>query len=281
MKKLILLSCFLAKLSFCQAQTTASDVSPFPADVFTYDGISMYHYGLKWASDSWKAGGATAWFGGYAGIKLFSGGAPRMVVTSTGNVGIGTTSPGFKLTVYEPTVNNTYMYVGNSSVQTFMGAGGAYMGIAGTATNHDFAIYTGLAEKMRIAANGNVGIGTSAPADKLSVNGRIRAKEIRVETANWPDYVFRPSYRLMSLSQIERFITTHGHLPEVPSAKEVAEKGIEVGANQAVLLKKIEELTLHLIEQEKRQAAQRKQINELLKRIDALEGALDVSAVKH
>ncbi|MBO9593707.1 MAG: hypothetical protein J7599_12435 [Niabella sp.] len=109
-----------------------------------------------------------------------------------------------------------------------------------------------LRAKMVIQSNGYIGIGTVNPTERLAVNGTIRARELKIQNTNWPDYVFRPSYRLMSLSQIERFITTNGHLPEVPSAKEVAEKGIEVGANQAILLKKIEELTLHLIQLEKK-----------------------------
>ncbi|ANH80050.1 hypothetical protein A8C56_02790 [Niabella ginsenosidivorans] len=105
--------------------------------------------------------------------------------------------------------------------------------------------------KMVIQSNGNVGIGVLIPSEKLSVNGNIRAKEIKVETANWPDYVFKPGYQLMPLNRVESFIQEHGHLPDVPSAREVAEKGIDVGANQAILLKKIEELTLHIIELEK------------------------------
>ncbi|ANH81282.1 hypothetical protein A8C56_10050 [Niabella ginsenosidivorans] len=99
---------------------------------------------------------------------------------------------------------------------------------------------------------GNVGIGTITPAEKLSVNGNIRAKEVKVETANWPDYVFKPSYSLMPLSKVESFIKANGHLPDIPSAKEIEQNGMEVGANQVVLLKKIEELTLHLIEMEKK-----------------------------
>ncbi len=105
--------------------------------------------------------------------------------------------------------------------------------------------------KMTIQADGNVGIGTTTPNERLSVNGNIRSKEIKVETANWPDYVFLPDYQLMPLNKVERFIKENGHLPEVPSAGEISEKGVEVGATQAVLLRKIEELTLHLIEIEK------------------------------
>jgi len=102
------------------------------------------------------------------------------------------------------------------------------------------------------AITGNVGIGTTTPDEKLTVNGKVHAKEIKVNNNIWPDYVFKPSYSLMPLHKVETFIKKNGHLPEVPSAKEVEEKGIEVGANQALLLKKIEELTLHIIEQDKR-----------------------------
>jgi hypothetical protein len=98
---------------------------------------------------------------------------------------------------------------------------------------------------------GNVGIGTTSPTEKLSVNGRIRAKEVIVETTNWSDYVFAKDYKLASLSEVEQHIRQQGHLPGVPSATEVAEKGVSVGDMQAVLLAKIEELTLHQIAQEK------------------------------
>jgi len=84
-------------------------------------------------------------------------------------------------------------------------------------------------ERMVIDNAGNVGIGTTAPADKLSVNGNIRAKEIKVETANWPDYVFAKGYSLPSLAETERHIRGKGHLPGIPSAAEVTEKGIELG----------------------------------------------------
>ncbi|MDR0969105.1 MAG: hypothetical protein LBM67_01035 [Lentimicrobiaceae bacterium] len=116
-----------------------------------------------------------------------------------------------------------------------------------------------------VATNGNVGIGTSTPAQKLSVNGNIRAKEIKVETANWPDYVFDNTYELMDLKQVESFINQNGHLPEIPSAKEVSETGVNLSEINALLLKKIEELTLYLIQQQT-------VINELSNKIDKLEG---------
>lgn len=107
-----------------------------------------------------------------------------------------------------------------------------------------------ISERMRVDAAGNVGIGTTSPTQKLSVNGTIRAKEVIVDTG-WSDYVFAPDYRLASLSEVEQHIKTEGHLPGIPSASDVAEHGVTVGEMQAKLLAKIEELTLHQIEQEK------------------------------
>ncbi|WP_199137831.1 hypothetical protein [Pedobacter sp. ASV12] len=100
-------------------------------------------------------------------------------------------------------------------------------------------------------AQGNVGIGTTTPNEKLSVNGKIRAKEIKVETANWPDYVFADGYKVEKLEELERYIKANKHLPEMPSAKEVEANGVELGEMVKLQQKKIEELTLLLIEQNK------------------------------
>ncbi|WP_238387281.1 hypothetical protein [Sphingobacterium olei] len=100
--------------------------------------------------------------------------------------------------------------------------------------------------------NGNVGIGTTNPTDKLAVNGNIRAKEIKVETANWPDYVFHKNYELKPLKEIKQFIDENGHLPEVPKAKEIEERGLSLGEMNKILMKKVEELTLYIIELEER-----------------------------
>jgi hypothetical protein len=98
----------------------------------------------------------------------------------------------------------------------------------------------------------NIGIGTANPTAKLSVNGNIRAKEIKVEAAPWPDYVFSSSYKLPSLLETEQFIKANHHLPDIPSAAEVEKEGISLGEMNAKLLKKIEELTLQLIEVNKK-----------------------------
>lgn len=94
---------------------------------------------------------------------------------------------------------------------------------------------------------GRVGIGTTTPREALSVNGNIRAHEIKVETASWPDYVFQPDYALPTLSEVKAFINENGHLPDVPSASEVEREGVALGQMDGILLKKVEELTLYVI----------------------------------
>ncbi|WP_430906536.1 hypothetical protein [Maribacter sp. 2-571] len=106
---------------------------------------------------------------------------------------------------------------------------------------------------------GNVGIGTTDPgADwKLAVNGKIRAKEIKVETG-WADYVFEKDYPLPSLTEVEAHIAKKGHLINIPSAAEVETNGVELGEMNKLLLEKIEELTLYLIASEKKTLALQK-----------------------
>jgi len=107
---------------------------------------------------------------------------------------------------------------------------------------------------LYVGTNGNVriGAGTGNPSKALEVNGVVRSKEVLVEATGWADFVFEDDYDLMSLAEIEQFVKQHGHLPEVPSAKEVEENGIGLGEMNALLLQKIEEMTLHMIELEKR-----------------------------
>ena len=113
---------------------------------------------------------------------------------------------------------------------------------------------TSLKERLTINANGNVLIGTTLadPTNALlTVNGTIHAKEVIVDVNIPADYVFHPSYNLMPLSQVEQYVKTNSHLPEIPSAAEVIKNGVSIGEMQNKLLQKIEELTLYVIEQQK------------------------------
>ncbi len=113
---------------------------------------------------------------------------------------------------------------------------------------------------FEVSNTGKTSIGTgrplaSGPASNamLSVDGLILAREVKIAIASthWADYVFNNDYKLMKLKEVEQFIKQNGHLPEVPSTKDVELNGVNVVETNAVLLKKIEELTLYLIEQNK------------------------------
>ena len=108
--------------------------------------------------------------------------------------------------------------------------------------------------RLFIHRDGNVGIGTTAVnGAKLSVEGVIRARKIQVDNPNiiWSDFVFSTDYNLMSLNEVEHFITQNKHLPDVPSASEVKANGIDLAQMDAILLQKIEELTLYVLQLKK------------------------------
>ena len=125
------------------------------------------------------------------------------------------------------------------------------------------AFYTTGSERLRVTPNGNIGIGTTTPAEKLSVNGTIRSKEVKVEATGWPDYVFEPDYALPTLEETKAYIDTHKHLPDIPSAKEIEENGVALGEMNMMLLKKIEELTLYVIKLDSDNQELRSELNEL------------------
>ncbi|MGF7077000.1 hypothetical protein [Mucilaginibacter sp. 3215] len=115
----------------------------------------------------------------------------------------------------------------------------------------------------KLYISGNVGIGTNTPREALSVNGSIRAKQIKVETANWPDYVFKPAYQLPSLTEVKAYIDQNQHLPEIPSEQEIATNGQNLGEMNKLLIKKVEELTLYLIEKDRKDKQQEIRIEKL------------------
>ncbi|MET3018379.1 THO complex subunit 5 [Flavobacterium hydatis] len=114
--------------------------------------------------------------------------------------------------------------------------------------------------------NGNVGISTTKPDEKLTVNGKIHAKEIKIDLDfPAPDYVFTNDYKLKSLQEVEEFIKQNSHLPEIPSAKEIEKNGLMLAEMNMSLLKKIEELTLYSIEQNKNNLDLKQKVEKLEK----------------
>jgi hypothetical protein len=136
----------------------------------------------------------------------------------------------------------------------------------GASSGIEFLTFDGLWQtRLLITKDGRIGIGTDDPKCKLAVNGVIRSTEVNVMAdINVPDYVFEDDYNLLSLEETKQFIIANKHLPEIPSASEINENGIDLAEMNMKLLKKIEELTLHQIEL-------LDEINELKKQFKKLE----------
>jgi hypothetical protein len=186
-------------------------------------------------------------------FRLNAGGVGRVQIYPTGDVVIGGNSSGSfgKFTVETP--NNSYgishISTGGNIIATNIG--GTSAGI-GTFSNTNMRIFCNSSSRIFIAAaTGNVGIGTDNPTYKLSVLGNIRSTEVVVETG-WADYVFDAKYKLIPLSEVEKYIEQFKHLPGIPAATEIARNGLALGDTQKMMMEKIEELTLYLIEANKR-----------------------------
>lgn len=117
---------------------------------------------------------------------------------------------------------------------------------------------------------GNLGVGTINPTHKLTVKGTVYSTEVKVDVnaGTGPDYVFEPTYNLPTLAETEAYIKANKHLPEVPSAKEMEANGINLSEMNMLLLKKVEELTLHVIELKKENEKQNQQNATLQKQIN-------------
>jgi hypothetical protein len=207
-------------------------------------------------------------------LYLSVDGASTYINPNGGNVGIGTIAPtgGYLLDVAGPvkSVGNTTHFVAQTNGGTnswarfymrspsqswFMGTSQNFIGnqfyIGDETFNHTrFSIQPNNGLIFLSTATG-VGINTSNTTGyALAVNGNIRSKEIIVETG-WADYVFENDYYLMPLPEIEAFIKKYKHLPNIPPAREVEEKGLPIGNMQKRMMEKIEELTLHIIQLKK------------------------------
>ncbi|MEQ9415269.1 MAG: hypothetical protein RIF39_15650, partial [Cyclobacteriaceae bacterium] len=184
-----------------------------------------------------------------AHLRLFANGTTERlrVDAGTGNVGIGTTTPNGRLNIYD-SGNGTTFHIGNPN----SGSGGFTTLSMGTSSDSNGYSWlqavkssgSTYGDYVLNASGGNVGIGTTSPDSKLSVNGNIHAKEVKVDLTGWPDYVFAKDYNLQPLEEVKHFIEQNQHLPEMPSAKEVETNGVMLGEMNKLLLKKVEELTL-------------------------------------
>ncbi len=201
--------------------------------------------------------------GDHGGLNLVTNNSVQLAVRPNGNVGIGTANPTSRLDV-----NGNINLAGVSGRRIFMGgAGGSTFGLAYDSTYPNYGIFYTEGEPdfvsispngdakngvMNVFGNDNVGIGTINPTSKLTVAGNINSREVKVSVDAGADFVFEKDYALPSLQEVEKFVTENKHLPEIASAKEMQKEGINLSEMNIKLLQKIEELTLYVIEQNKR-----------------------------
>lgn len=213
--------------------------------------------------DQWNSNLLLNKFGGNVGIGTSDPSHARLEIN--GSVGatvamFGANMFGVGISANNPEIGFNYYYNGGTkTIKAGYGAnfgmspanGDIYLGnFSGNQSGFDHGPINGYQYCMLIKQNGNVGIGTTNPTYKLSVNGNIRSKEVVVENG-WADYVFNDDYRLKPLAEVEEFIRANKHLPNIPSAAEIEKNGLQLGETQKKMMEKIEELTLYVIELKK------------------------------
>lgn len=187
-------------------------------------------------------------------LRLTSGALGRLQILPTNEVIVGDNfvAPFGRFTVRTP--NNSWGISHTSNEGNILATriGGTSAGI-GTFSNTHMRLFCNSRSDLFISsATGNVGIGTeNFGTYKLAVNGSVRSKEVVVETG-WADYVFDRKYILKPLTEVEAFIKENKHLPGIPSAAEIQKNGLALGDTQKMMMEKIEELTLYMIEANKK-----------------------------
>jgi hypothetical protein len=193
---------------------------------------------------------------------------PVLLSPYGGKVGVGTVNP---VSLFQVGEGTSKVAMGDASGLT-LAYGTSYIGFnaarSGTnwtviqdgANNGGAVIYSSIFGDIYFASIETTGANhkTLTDADlksriklRVAPDGTTYAKAVNVQTTNWPDYVFKKDYSLLPLNQLESYINQNQHLPGLPSAKDVTEKGVDVGEMNKMLLKKIEELTLYVIELQK------------------------------
>jgi hypothetical protein len=200
-------------------------------------------YGIGISNTTFSGSPATR-ISDFYGLLLATNDTDRIAVSTNGKVGIGTTAPTANLNVIANNGDWSYGIISAASTNNTKALSVQKGG------NDKFVVYG----NGEIIAYGNVLVAKTSQVDTayhLDVAGGIRADSVVVNTTG-ADFVFDDNYQKMSLDELGKYIAQHKHLPDIASAQEMQKDGVSVGALQTKLLQKVEELTLYVIEQNKR-----------------------------
>jgi len=249
--------------AFLHVNTTGQEVARFTGGTSIFNATGMF-------MSLYESGNYRGYIGSYSGaaqdvdfgtggtnttgsVHLTIAATPRLTVNPSGNTGIGTTNPVSRLSVEQTgTLFPTMELINNSK--------GPNISYAHFGTSGDWylrsAANAGKVILQDQSSTGTVAIGTTyVPFGyKLAVSGKVICSELKVQLpASWPDYVFGDDYSLMSLSELRSYVDNHHHLPGIPSAEAVENNGgVEVGEMQRLLVEKVEELTLYILQQDEK-----------------------------
>jgi len=272
---------FLFSVNVAKTQGLHSTAFGFHTTAPSYSSFAIGHYNrnpITYSATSWILSDPLFVIGnGVDALKTSN----ALTVLKNGNVGIGTSTPTERMDIIGllklskalggSNENNSPGLIFVSDDDFLFGGKhlnhyglGAFTNGSSTQLKLYMSAFYGInfftwgKSRMTISENGNVGIGTDLINNpnnyKLAVNGTIGAKEIKVETSSttWPDFVFSDDYMLMPLKEVEAYISANKHLPQIPDANEIGKSGLDLGELIKLQMQKIEELTLYIIEQNKR-----------------------------
>lgn len=210
-----------------------------------------------------------------------SGKGVDLLVNSNGNIGLGYTDPQVRMHIRKfdatellrleaenPMIQfRRYVGLTNYDDVGFIQTSGNNLriGINSSNATGQFVVRTGGGDRVFVDPNGVVSIGTqvSAPGYLLRLGGKMICEEVKVKLqGNWPDYVFSDQYNLKPLAELENFILSNKHLPNIPAASEIESNGMELGDMQRKMMEKIEELTLYILQLNKEIDRLKKQVEE-------------------
>ncbi len=210
---------YLTIVRITNTNTGTSDIDGFSIKQYNYDVTFRQHEN---------------------GLVMFQNNSGMITMTRAGGLSIGdSVTAGYKLDV-----NGNSRLRGNAVVSGNTSIGGN-LTASGSAT---------IGSGFSVTPTGNLTVGGSATIGNgffCDAQGNAKVKSLHVTLTDWPDYVFTDRYTLMPLGELEGFIAANGHLPQVPSAAAVDEDGVDVGEMNKVLLQKVEELTLYIIDLQK------------------------------